>query len=220
MNSPHLVCSGLPAFDAADLDAVMHAFQRAPGCPLHQSWLPDLDPEFAPATVWCGWRDDSLFFFGKLTDTNIVTFSTHSNERLWELGDVLEVFLRPPGQTAYSEFQIAPNNLQLQLRYANAAMLDRARRTNSIGEAVVHQINFRSRTWARPERSCWYVLAEIPQAAVKDDPIPLPGQTWQFSIGRYDYTRGSSQPIISSTSAFTHPDFHRLGEWGTLKFEL
>jgi hypothetical protein len=219
MNSPHLVCPELPPFDATDLDAVMQAFQCAPGCVLGQSWLAVPETEFAPASVWAGWRENALFVFGKLTDTNIFTFATQPNERLWELGDVLEIFLRPASQTAYSEFQVAPNNLQLQLRYANAAALARARKANSIGEALVHPISFHSRVWARPERSCWHVLTEIPAAVAVDAPTALPDQTWHFSFCRYDYTRGSSHPIISSTSALTQPDFHRLAEWGTLKFE-
>jgi hypothetical protein len=63
------------------------------------------------------------------------------------------------------------------------------------------------------------VLTEIPAAVAVDAPTALPDQTWHFSFCRYDYTRGSSHPIISSTSALTQPDFHRLAEWGTLKFE-
>lgn len=219
MTSPHLDCSELPAFDVADLDTVLHAFQRAPGCALRQPWLDVSEPAFMPANVWAGWRGDTLHVLGKLTDANIFTFATQANERLWELGDVFEIFLRPEKQTAYSEFQVAPNNLQLQLRYSNAAALEYARKTNSIGQALVHDISFKSHTWPRPEQGCWYLLAEIPAAAVSDTPAALPGAVWHFSFCRYDYTRGSSQPVISSSSALTRPDFHRLAEWGTLKFQ-
>jgi hypothetical protein len=218
LNSPTIVCPELPPFDAENLDVVRRAFQRAPGAVLRQSWRPEPQPDFVPATAWAGWRDSTLFVFGKLTDATIVTFATRENERLWELGDVLEIFLRPPQQTAYSEIQIAPNNLRLQLRYANAAALEKARKNNSIGEALVPKISFQSRVWQRPEMNCWFVLAEIPAASVCDVPAPLRGSTWQFSFCRYDYTRGGTCPVISSSSLLSQPDFHRLAEWGTLQF--
>jgi hypothetical protein len=216
--SPHLLCPRLPAFDAEDLDTVARAFQRVPGCTLRQSWRVGNEPEFLPATVWAGWRASAIFVFGQLTDATVVTFASRSNERLWELGDVLEIFLRPDGQTAYSEFQIAPNNLQLQLRYASAAALTRARKSNSIAEALVHDINFKSHTWTRPELNCWYVLAELPVASVFDAPALLPDARLHFSFCRYDYTRGGTQPVISSSSALSAPDFHRQEEWGTMQF--
>ena len=219
LNPPAIICPKLPAFDAGDLDAVMLAFQRAPATALRQFWRYQPEPHFLPATVWAGWRETTFLVFGKMTDTTIVTFATQPNERLWELGDVWEIFLRPAGQTAYSEFQIAPNNQRLQLRYANAEALERARLNNSIAHAVVHDISFKSRTWVRPEANCWYALAEIPAASVCDAPSPLPGSHWHFSFSRYDYTRGTSQPVISSSSAHSLPDFHRQTEWGTLQFQ-
>jgi len=59
---------------------------------------------------------------------------------------------------------------------------------------------------------------EIPAASVLDRLCPLPGSQWHFSFCRYDYTRGRPEPVISSTSALAQPDFHRLAEWGNLKF--
>ncbi|MGA2244043.1 MAG: hypothetical protein ABSH48_03500 [Verrucomicrobiota bacterium] len=219
MTSPDIICPKLAPFDTADLDAVSLAFQRAPGCPLRQAWRSEPEPDFVPATVWTGWRESNLLIFAKLTDATIVTFATRSNERLWELGDVLEIFLRPAAQPAYSEFQIAPNNRQLQLRYPDALDVARARKSNSIADVLVHDPGFKSRTWMRPETSCWYVLAEIPAASVSAAPAPLSGAQWHFSFCRYDYTRGSLQPVISSSSALSSPDFHRLAEWGTLQFQ-
>lgn len=218
LTSPDIACPELPAFDPASLDAATRAFQHAPEVPLRQCWRPQPQPDFLPAAVRTGWRDSTLFVFAKLTDAAIVTFATRSNERLWELGNVFEIFLRPAQQAAYSEFQIAPNNLQLQLRYAHAAALEKARKTGSIADALVHKISFQSRTWPQPELNCWHALAEIPAASVCDAAAPLAGGTWHFSFCRYDYARGVGDPVISSSSALSQPDFHRLAEWGALHF--
>lgn len=212
------MCPQLPPFAAADLSAVRLAFAGAPACALQQSWRSELEPDFAPGTIRTGWRDASLLILAELTDADIQTSATQPNQRLWELGDAFEMFLRPADQEGYSEIQVAPNNQRLQLRYASAAAVAQARKSNSVADALVHEIGFQSRTWVQPERRCWLALVEIPAAIVCEHPGPLPGARWHFSFGRYDYTRGRSEPVISSTSAHSQADFHRLAEWGTLQF--
>ena len=212
------LCPELSTFDPADLTAVVRAFGLAPALVMNQPWRAEIEYDFAPATVWTGWRQETLFVFAELTDADVSTQATGPNQRLWELGDVFEVFLRPEHQIAYAELQVAPNNQRLQLRYASAEALEHARRTNSLDEALL-PIAFHSRVWLRPDMRRWYVLAEIPAAAICDHPGELAGSTWQVSFCRYDYTRGRSEPVISSTSPLTRPDFHRQAEWGTLIFQ-
>jgi len=174
---------------------------------------------FSPATVRAGWRNETLLLLAELEDAEIFTFAQQPNERLWELGDTLEIFLRPLEQQAYVELHVAPNNLRLQLRFADAAMVEQARKSGSFGAALVHGDIFNSRTWLCPDICRWYALAEIPVQSVCDKPDPLPGAEWFFSFCRYDYTRGHAAPVISSTSAHTRPDFHRQEEWGTMRFQ-
>jgi hypothetical protein len=218
MKSATISCPKLPRFTAVDLSAIRQAFAGAPACTLQQAWRAELEPDFAPGKVWLGWRDETLLILAELTDADIHTSATEPNQRLWELGDAFEVFLRPASQEAYSEIQVAPNNQRLQLRYASAAAVAQARQSNSVADALVHDLSFQSRTWVQSESRCWLALVEIPAAAVCDQPGPLPGSHWHFSFGRYDYTRGRSEPVISSSSALSQADFHRLAEWGTLHF--
>jgi hypothetical protein len=216
--SPDITCPQIRAFDAADLGAVTAAFHGAPASVLGQAWRAHVEPDFRSATVWTGWREDQLLVFAELNDADIFSFASQPNERLWERGDTLEIFLRPAQQAAYSELQVAPNNCRLQLRYADAEAVEYVRRHNSFGPALIREPTFRSRTWVHPEIRCWYALVEIPAASVCVTADPLPGSTWHFSYSRYDYTRGQAQPVISSTSAHTQLDFHRQAEWGILRF--
>ena len=217
--SPQVVCPELPEFESTDLNSVRQGFEAAPACSLRQSWLADVEPDFAPAVVRAGWQGQALVFLAELMDADIFTFARHPNERLWELGDTLEIFLRPAEQLAYTEFHIAPNNLKLQLRFADAAILQQSRQSGSLGGAVVHDIEFDSQTWVFPESGRWYAFAKIPVKAASDKPAPLSGSEWLFSFCRYDYTRGRTAPVVSSTSAHTTPDFHCLAEWGTMRFQ-
>jgi len=218
MNSPTIRCPKLPPFAAEDLSAIRQAFAGAPACAMQQAWRSELEPDFAPGMVWIGSRDETLLILAELTDADIYTAATQPNQRLWELGDAFEVFLRPADQEAYSEIQVAPNNQRLQLRYASAAAVAQARKSNSVADALVHDLSFQSRTWVLPESRYWQALVEIPAASVCEHADPLAGSQWHFSFGRYDYTRGRSEPVISSTSAHSQADFHRLAEWGTLQF--
>jgi hypothetical protein len=216
---PEIHCSALPKFDVEDLSSVRRAFQQASPCPLRQAWQNGPSPGFAPAEVRVGWQEDCLLVFSELTDRDIHTSATALNQRLWELGDAFEIFLRAEGQNAYVEFQVAPNNQRLQLRYADRAALDRARDTGNLTEALIPGEAFRSRTWIDVQLSRWNVFAEMPAAVVIGSSAPLIGTRWHFSFSRYDYTRGAKEPVISSTSLHAKADFHRQQDWGVMQFK-
>jgi len=208
----------LPDFNSTDLESVRHGFLSATPCPLRQAWQAKPSERFTPAVVRAGWRCNSFLVYAELTDADIFTQATGLNQRMWELGDAFEIFLRPDGEEAYVEFQITPNNQRLQLRYANTAALDRARKTGNMAEALIPGEAFRSKSWIEDQNSRWHVFAEIPARVVCGANDSLAGGRWHFSFSRYDYTRGSEEPVISSTSPHAEADFHSQQEWGILNF--
>jgi hypothetical protein len=216
--SPQIICPEVPAFDATDLDSVRAAFRSAEICVLRQAWRTEPEAGFAPARVRPGWRGDSLLVLAELEDADIFTRATAHNQRFWELGDTFEIFLRPVEQQSYAEFHVAPNNLRLQLRFADAEAVERARRTGAFENALIPGNVFQSQTWVQPENRRWFAFAEIPAASVSEKKTPLAGSKWMFSFSRYDYTRGRSEPVISSTSAHAKPNFHCQSEWGVMQF--
>lgn len=219
MKSELLSCRPIGPFPHDDLAAANRAFAGATPCHLRQSWLDTAEADFAPGVVRTGWRGGSLLVFAELTDADIFTRAMSDNEHFWELGDTFEMFLRPEGQTAYTELHVAPNNRHLQLRFAGPEALAQSRQANSFKDVLLSGPVFTSTTWVEPAAQRWCVLAEIPAGSVCDTPQPPAGTRWHFSFSRYDYTRGRSEPVISSTSALTLPDFHRQQDWGALQFE-
>lgn len=218
VRGPTLLCRPLPEFDTANLDSVCLAFECATACPLGQAWQTTKSERFAPAKARAGWRIRTLWVYAELTDADIFTRASGLNQRLWEMGDAFEIFLRPEGQQAYVEFQVAPNNQRLQLRYSNRAALDRARETSNLDSVLLPGEAFQSRTWTEPARSRWHVLAQIPAKSLSGSETSLEGCRWRFSFSRYDYTRGCDEPVISSTSPHPQADFHRQDDWGILEF--
>jgi hypothetical protein len=216
---PVIDCPRLAAFDAASLTAVRRVLSNAHAVPMRQAWRAEPEPSLAPAAVRAGWRDDVLCVFAELADADIHTAVTDHNQRSWELGDVFEMFLQPVGQLSYVELQVAPNNCRLQLKFPDAEWRGRVSKEDAVSQALRPTDTFTSTTWLDAALGQWCVLAMIPAATVADRPGPLAGSHWRFSFSRYDYTRGANAPVISSTSPHAEPGFHRLHEWGILRFQ-
>jgi hypothetical protein len=213
---PQMTCGELAAFDPASLEAVRAAFARADLCSLQQGWRPEPEPDFAPATVRAGRRGNSLLVFVELEDADVFTRATKLNERMWELGDTLEIFLSPEKSPGYVEFHVTPNNQRLQLCFPDTEALRRAQATDAFDVFLLAGKVFYSHTWVVAQK--WFVYAEIPAVPVCGANQPLAGTRWRFSFSRYDFTRGRIRPILSSTSPHAQPDFHRREEWGFLNF--
>jgi hypothetical protein len=211
-------CASLSAFAPMDLDAARAAFAHTTPIALHQRWLAALEADFAPASVRVGWRGNSLLVFGELIDADIFTAATADNQAFWELGDTFEIFLRPVDQQAYVELHVAPNNHHLHLRFPDAGWLARTPPAEVFGHALRPPDAFESHVWVNAQQQRWSVLASIPTVAVYDRPGQQAGTEWLFSFSRYDYTRGRTAPVISSTSPHTAPSFHRQQEWGRIRF--
>ena len=159
-----------------------------------------------------------MLLFAELTDHDIFTKATALNQRMWELGDTFEIFLRPAGQAEYVEFHVTPNNQRLQLRIPNTEALRRAQAANVFDQFLLPGNVFHSVTWVQPGNQRWIVHAAIPPSAVCGQARLKAGSRWHFSFSRYDCTRGGGEPVLSSTSPHAAADFHRQQEWGLLNF--
>jgi hypothetical protein len=212
-------CKPLPVFDCTDLESVRRAFHSAVSHPFQQAWLPETETGFYPGKVRLGWRERSLMVFAEMTDRDIFNGATGTNQNMWELGDVFEMFFKPAEMKSYVEFQVTPHNQHLQLHYPDAGAVERARKMGMFADFLIWDEVFHSQTWIETNRNRWQLYAEIPALSVSGSSESLEGTRWQFSFGRYDYTRGVGEPVISSTSLHAKPDFHRQHEWNMLIFK-
>jgi hypothetical protein len=216
---PEVSCAELPAFNESDLASVQQSFRMVKPCQMIQAWRPEVSRRFAPASVRVGWRKDCLLVFAELADHDIYSYATGVNQRVWELGDAFEIYLRPAGQSHYIQLDITPNNHWTQLRITSAEALRRAQTANEFAELVLPGNWFRTATWLLPEEERWFVYAAIPALAVCGRAGLNAKDKWNFSFSRYDYTHGEMEPVISSTSPHAQANFHRQQEWGVIQFE-
>jgi hypothetical protein len=163
-----------------------------------------------PANVWLGHTAGQLFILAYIPDEAIWSTASGHNQRLWELGDTFEMFFQTEGRQEYYEFHVAPSNFRLQLRFPSPEEFA-AKREDAFEEFLLPEDSFTSETAIR-ERD-WVVFSAIPTKLVGKS------KTWRFSFCRYDYASEDEEPNLSSTSDYRELDFHRIEDWGTLKFE-
>lgn len=178
------------------------AFQHAPSLAFRQAWRAEAEADFRAGTARLGWRAGGFCVLASLDDGQIFTRATADHQRLWQLGDVLEVFLKDRTREDYWELHVAPTGHRLQLHFASAEQHD-------FDRSLVFEPVFFPRVRVRP--GGWDVYAEA-----KTGPFTA-GQELSVSVSRYDYRDAEAPPVLSSTSAHRKVNYHRLHEWAEIR---
>jgi hypothetical protein len=177
--------------------------------PFLQSWLPEPEPGFLPGAARFSWNDGVLRLEAEFTGQAPKSRATGHGQRLWELGDVAELFVQKVGEESYREYQVSPNGFTLALHYPDTqGVADVRSGKKNLGEFITSEIPSVDIT-KTPEG--WGVFMEIPLPAA-------PGDRFRVSCCRYDYPDHlhGGAPVISSTSPHRVRDFHRPQEWTEL----
>lgn len=171
--------------------------------PLIQSWLPQVESGFQPGHAKFHWRDGILEVSADLNDSHVHTTATSHGQRLWEHGDVAELFVQRTGDESYREYQLSPNGFTLALAYPDLICVAAVRS----GVRQIDEFFSEDSFMARAELTAtgWRARFSIPLEG-------SPGERVRVSCCRYDVAEGRP-PIISSTSPHRVRDFHRPQEW-------
>jgi hypothetical protein len=173
-----------------------------------QAWLAEPEEGFRPGIARISWCRGELHLEVELIDDEVSTTATAHQQRLWEQGDVVELFLQCVGESGYHEYQIAPNSLTLALYYPDLSCVAAVRSGARRMEEFLTTLPTTAEALRTPQG--WNARLSIPVHAV-------PGDRLRVSCSRYDAGTGRS-PIISSTSPHPLRDFHRSQDWTDLLF--
>lgn len=187
-------------FESHSFAEMESLFRNAPEFIFAQAWRETIEPDLAPARVRIMADETDLWMWADLTDDLPFNAATAPNQKTWELGDCLEIFLASSMDGPYYEMHVTPENQTLQLQ------ADSRFETRPIKNGPL-----RSATWLHSKG--WQVLASLPLELLKDE-----ASGW-ISFGRYDYQSGRREPVLSSTSRHQKPDFHRRHEWTHFELE-
>jgi len=148
-----------------------------------------------------GYLENELFIRAELTDAHPIQDVFPLNFPAFMECDAFEIFLGPADEKAYYELHVTPSNSILQLYF------DGTDSKKNLEERAITKPLFSSQAELTTEG--WRVEARIPLQRL------FPGDhfEWLLSFGRYDYTPGSPNPVISSTSPHAVCGFHRKQEW-------
>jgi hypothetical protein len=175
--------------------------------PLLQSWLPTTEPGFQPGTTNFIWKEGVLNLTVDLIDEEVITTATANQQRLWEHGDVVELFVQRIGESGYREYQVSPNGFTLALSYPDlsgvASVRSGERQIDEFFSGDSSDASFMAR--AELTATGWLARFSIPLAGGS-------GERIRVSCCRYDAGTGGV-PIISSTSPHPVRDFHRPQDW-------
>jgi hypothetical protein len=171
--------------------------------PLLQNWLPAPEQGFLPGKARFSWKDGFLTLDAEFVDREVITTATAHGQRLWEHGDVVELFIQKEGEQDYREYQVAPNGFTLALHYPDSTCVGAVRR----GERRMEEFMTREIPVAKVTMHSegWSASLHIPLPA-------RPGEVFRVSCCRYDAGSGRA-PLISSTSPHPARDFHRPQDW-------
>ena len=176
--------------------------------PLTQSWLEESEERFQPGNASIAWNEGILTVCLDFKDDEVITTAEADQQRLWEHGDVAELFVQKVGEYAYDEYQVSPNGFTLALHYPDLSGVASVRS----GARMIDDFFARNpfEATAVKTESGWRAQFRIPLSLT-------PGDRFRISCCRYDAAKGRA-PIISSTSPHPVRDFHRPQEWTEITF--
>ena len=166
------------------------------------------------------WDRDSIYFWAQLEDSDLQSTVKERDGKTWD-DDVFEVFLKPSlNHSGYYEFHVTPGNVQMDLfipqRAPNAYSLYRSADLFDFKSAV--QLNGTLENRSDVDRG-WEVEFAL---AWKDfQPTggrPEPGESWTFSLCRYDYSSGTSEPHLTSIAPLKRKSFHDFEHFVPIEF--
>lgn len=196
-----------------------------PAVTLSQHWLGQPEAGFRPTRVWPSWSPEGLHILAEMEDDAIGNTARGDRVATWETGDVFEIFLRPPGQDAYFEFHITPENETLRVRFPSAAYFEAMSARFHHDAGWVFDLSLSRdclRTTARADHAGrrWWAGAFIPFTTVLENGTVPPAGPWMASFCRYDCTPGSPRAVLSSSSPHPgpRPRFHDQAFWRPLEF--
>ena len=148
-------------------------------------------------------RNGKLRLSGLMQSRTVMTKATGDNQRLWELGDVLEFFIQLQGHDDYYEFQLAPNGKTLKLHMQN----DRIFRTVPF-EKRFCDVRLQVRNVISSHRGLIYSEIIVPLSELDGSER---AEKIRYLAGRYHYTDGI--PEISASKPMPDGEFHSTAEW-------
>ena len=183
--------------------------------PLRQHWSGSeaLPQEAGVARI--GATPTGLSVYVRYEDSDIFSTATANQQRMWTLGDVVEVFVKPGLERSdYWEVHVTPNSFLMDLHFPSRAGMRSGE--HAWEDVITPESGTVFQTLVTD--GSWSAELTIPWSAFGETDIPASGTTWQFAVCRYNYNGGLENPELSSTASLTKRSFHLYEDYTDLVF--
>ena len=202
--------------EPADLTADLPSkYAACPALVLRQHWTgaDALPVETGIARI--GATTKGLSVHIRYEDSDIFSTATANQQRMWQLGDVAEVFVKPGlDRTDYWEVHVTPNNFLMDLSIPSRSGMQSGE--HSWEDIISPESGTVFQTHVTD--GAWVAELTIPWSAFGVAGIPESGTTWQFAVCRYNYNGGLEDPELSSTAPLSKRSFHFYEDYTDLTF--
>lgn len=155
------------------------------------------------------WDASAFYVAATLRDRDIVAHGDTDGLLHHRLGDVFEVFLKPPTRAWYCEVHLTPKGRHTVFVWPQSG--------TDYSRAVVPDSGVRAAAAIRGTSGGWTVELAIPVSFLESSGERFaPGRPWTVLTGRYNYDAGLTALELSSWPALPQPDFHRTEHYALL----
>ena len=184
-------------------------------------WLGDEQPlAQAQTRARLLWDRDYLYFYADLEDRDLFADVKKHDGKTWN-NDVFELFLKPSREkSGYYEFHVNAAGTTMDMFVA--------RREPGLFEKYARQLVFQMESRVRLKGSLnqredqdqgWSVEGKIPWTdMLSTGGRPAVGEQWLLALCRYDYSKDSKDPELSTIAPLKERDFHRHEDYLPLRF--
>jgi hypothetical protein len=166
------------------------------------------------------WDADNLYFTADMDDSDLYADITEHDGETWS-NDVFELFFKPRlDQPAYYELQVNAAGTQMDMflpcrgggSFQRFAKLDKFDwQTATALRGTLNDYSDTDEGWTVEGRLPWSDFRHTGGA-------PKPGDTWGFSLCRYDYSVPFEGMDLSSSSRLSQVNFHLYEDYARLRF--
>jgi hypothetical protein len=164
------------------------------------------------------WNETHLYFAADCGDTDLVAEGEADQIPQFQVGDVFEVFLRPPGRSWYWEFHVTPTGHKTAYFFPGGGHLGLPSPLDyKSGLQVAAQVDGTLNAWTDRDHG-WTAEMAVPMAELTAmGPAPKAPSAWCVLLGRYNYSRYLPRVEVTAWPRLNRTDFHDHAEHGLLR---
>jgi len=165
--------------------------------------------------LYFAWDNDNFYLAAKCYDKNIVATGDSDQLCHYQLGDLIELFLKPLNHSWYWELYATPASKKTTFFFQNR--LRRGETNITVNLRVASSVHGTLNHWDSGDKY-WITEMAISRKALKVHGVEFsPDVAWSILVGRYDLNDFLRIRWLESFPLLTQASFHCSREYAILK---